>query len=64
MRLTELERERDVSVETFARRLLQHGSSKRGARLVERSRRRGGEASVLRRLRTQEEKDEERAELN
>ena len=42
-RSTELERKRDVSVETFARRLPQHGSSKRGARLVERSRRRGRE---------------------
>jgi hypothetical protein len=42
-RSTELERERNVSVETFARCLLQHGSSRRGARLVKRSRRRGRE---------------------
>jgi hypothetical protein len=59
MRLTELERERDVSVETLARRLPQHGSSKRGARLVELSRRRGREDERPETTPHTREKDEE-----
>ena len=60
MRLTELEREQDVSIEMFARHLPQHSSSKQGAHLVEQSRHREREDKRPKMTpHTRERKDEE-----